>query len=135
MSIVFPTIYTESLFLVLEHEYLEAATNPDYVAPQHPNLDAMHAGHAFEHTLPAGKHEWESVPERPDEAFVGRMRVRSGVNGVYPMARAIQAILPPMLRKYRALLPLQRWRDVCLKAMQSIQCGIEGTKVCALRSF
>ena len=41
------------------------------------------------------------------------------------MQVASEAILKPMLRKYRALLPFPQWRAVCIQAMHSAQAIVE----------
>lgn len=46
LSLGFPVFSTESLFLLLEHEQLQAATDPNYHPPEHPELDAALKEHS-----------------------------------------------------------------------------------------
>ena len=72
LSLAFPVISAESLFLVLEHEMLEAATNPDFAPSAHPELDAMQA----EHELPLGDATFDVEPERPSKRDLAALKVR-----------------------------------------------------------
>lgn len=71
LSLAFPAFSAEALFLVLEYEAVEAATNPAYAPPPHPELDAMHDEHAL--LLDGAK--FDVAPERPRERDLASCKV------------------------------------------------------------
>lgn len=76
-------------------------------------------------SLDAGSEPPPIAPSPPDPAVLARSYARCWVNRRVPLQAASEAILKPLLRKYRALLPLELWRAVCIQAMHSTQAIVE----------
>ena len=102
---------TECSFLAMEHELICAAQNPSLTSVQHTCL--------AETTLPP-------IPPSPPNPYVlAKSFARCGVNRCMPMQAASDAVLKPLLRKYRALLPRAQWRAVCMQVINSIQTVVD----------
>lgn len=97
----------ESMFLVMEHEMLLEASDPFYEAPEHPGL-------ATSDPLP-------TPPTPPDPGCLKCAYFRCGLNQILPVTEALELTLKPMLLKYRASLPRQRWRAVCMQTFRIIE--------------
>jgi hypothetical protein len=70
LSLSFPIFSVEALFLVLEHEELEAATN-DVAPPVHPELDALCDKNGSILSEP----RFGAVPEAPNAYVLDRLKV------------------------------------------------------------
>jgi hypothetical protein len=117
LSLVFPCMSIEALFLNLEHEQLLVASDPAHTRPPHPGLDrALAAGDA---AYDCGKLDALSMtPEEQHEPT--RVSMRVGVNGHAPMRHAVDGALRSTLLKYRPLLPRDLWLATCHLAVQQL---------------
>lgn len=137
------TISCESLFLLLEHDLLQASTHPDYVQPEHPVLTSSHMlpiltsmSHPtqtqnIKDVSPSGLSNMNlnsllvpPTPQQSEHVEGSRHFVRCGVNQSFLAESAVEAILRPLLRKHRGLLPLGRWRAACLAAMHIVHTSL-----------
>jgi hypothetical protein len=107
----------ESMFLVMEHEHLCSAADPIFKRPKHP---------AFDSTAPS----LPPKPQPPDAAALAAASVRCGVKELVQMKVALRRILPPLVRKFKGLLPHRVWLSVCIQCMRVAQ-----TLVDAMRSI
>ena len=107
-GICLPASCMESSFLVMEYEQTCAAQNPSFSRPEHTCL-------ATEIAIPS------IPPSPPNPDVLARSFARCGVNSRMPLQAASEAVLKPLLHKYRALLPRAQWRAVCMQTMRSVQ--------------
>jgi hypothetical protein len=106
----------ECLFLVLEHEELAHATTPYCNPPVHPTLDKTAL------SLPPR-------PQPPDAAALASALARCGFSDFIPVEDALRAILGPLLRKFKGLLPRDKWLAVCMQSMHTLQAVVESLRV------
>jgi hypothetical protein len=95
----------ECMFLVMEHEHLSSAADPDYKPPQHPVLDA-----------PAAPHP--ARPSPPDAAALAAASVRCNLKYFVQLEVALRQTLQPVIQKFRVLLPQRKWLAVCIQLMR-----------------
>jgi hypothetical protein len=105
----------ESCFLVMEHEQILSAADPFFKPPKHPAIDA---------TAPP----LPPRPQPPDAAALAAASVRCGVSGLVQMEVALRKILPPLLRKFKGLLPHRVWLSVCIQLMRVGQIAVDAMR-------
>jgi hypothetical protein len=98
------TLTTECMFLVMEHEHLSSAADPDYKPPHHPVMNATAA------PLPPR-------PNPPDAAALAAASLRCSVKDFVRLEVAMRQILQPLIQKFRVLLPQGKWLAVCKQLM------------------
>lgn len=101
----------ESLFLVMEHENILEASDESYEPPHHPTLNM--------HTPPS------CPPKPPHPGHLGQAFIRCGLRHMMPLTVVMQRTVKPLLLRYRATLPHQRWRAVCMQTMRVTQAVID----------
>lgn len=101
----------ESMLLVAEHEMLLEASDPSYKPPEHPTIAAASAAVA--------------PPNPPDPQLLKRFHLPCGVNQRVPLGVGLGRSLQPLLAKYSANLPMQRWRAVCMQSMRIMQAYLD----------
>lgn len=140
LSLTYTALTCEALFLLLEHELLEAASDPSFIPPDHPVLTSSHLRSilgnltdpaktgALKGALPGSNLNLSSLlapPTPPDPELLSQFFVRCGVNRRFSAEEAVETILRPMLQKYRALLPLDTWRAVCMASMNVVKSSVD----------
>lgn len=102
----------ESLFLVVEHEMLQEASNPSTEPPLHPGLDF---------SAPANSSTLPTPPIWPDPLLLNGVYIPCGVNQMRPLIATLDHAVRSLLSKYRACLPRQQWHAVCMQTMHMTQ--------------
>lgn len=101
----------ESMFLVVEHEMLQEASDPSFVPPHHPSLVVS--------ATPV------TPPTHPDPKLLSRCYIRCGVNQTLLVKEGLDRAFKPLLARFRASLPRDRWRAVCMQAMRMLQAIVD----------
>jgi hypothetical protein len=96
-------IRMECFFLIMEHECLASASNVFFKPTVHSKVDA---------SVPT-----LMSPRPPDPAALADVFLRCGVNQRVHAAPAVRGVLEPLLQKYKALLPRDKWLTVCMQCM------------------
>jgi hypothetical protein len=96
-------IRMECFFLIMEHECLASASDACFKPRVHSKVDA---------SVPILK-----LPLSPDPAALADVFLRCGVNQRVHAAPAVRGVLEPLLQKYKALLPRDKWLTVCMQCM------------------
>jgi hypothetical protein len=107
----------ECTFLVLEHELLSGAADPLFKPPKHPVLKAT------EPPLPPRL-------QLPKATVLAAAHVRCGVKDIVQLEVAMRRIVLPLVRRFRSLLPWDKWLAPCIQIMRVAQIAIA-----ALRSI
>jgi hypothetical protein len=97
----------ECFFLIMEYEYFASASDACFKPTVHSKVDELVP------TL--------MLPRPPDPAALAKVFMRCGVNQRMHAAPAVRGVLEPLLQKYKALLPLDKWLTVCLQCMRVVR--------------
>lgn len=142
LSLTYTSLTVEALFLLLEMENLQAASDPGFTSPPHPGLastrvksllsrlsDPTTSGSLLKGgAISAGNVNLSAVlakPQKPDPKLLSKCFVRCGVFQRYSAERAVEKILRPLLRQYRARLPLGTWRAICMASMNVVKSSVD----------
>jgi hypothetical protein len=91
----------ECYFLLVEYETLASASVPHFKPAVQPILDVLSA-----------EPRW---PQPPDAAALAHVRMRCGTNQRMHAEPLVRGLLEPLLQRYKRLLPLEKWRAVCMQ--------------------
>jgi hypothetical protein len=104
----------ECFFLIMEHECLASASDACFKPTVHSKVDASMQ------TL--------MLPRPPDPAALADVFLRCGVIQRMHAAPAVRGVLEPLLQKYKALLPRDKWLTVCMQCMSVVQAVRDGLR-------
>jgi hypothetical protein len=97
----------ECFFLIMEHECLASASDACFKPTVHSKVDA---------SVPT-----LLLPRPPDPAAHSKVFMRCGVNQRMHAEPAVRGVLEPLLQKYKALLPWDKWLTVCMQCMRVVR--------------
>jgi hypothetical protein len=104
----------ECFFLIMEHDCLASASDACTKPTVHSKVDASMQ------TLMSSR--------PPDPAALADVFLRCGVNQRMHAAPAVRGVLEPLLQKYKALLPWDKWLTVCMQCMSVVQAVGDGLR-------